>query len=164
MSKKFPTDEFYFLEPHGGRHRARRTKRDRAREFVRILVVAAITGTIGLGGLKLIDSGVQFDGSGLPTASAAAEVVTVGVTVLDATDTDGLASSTAQKLVDAGWNVLTADNLNDGAAHDVTVVYISSEDNRSDAKKLLRTIGKYSIEVSTKYTDPITVVLGPDFK
>ena len=164
MSKKFPTDEFDFLEPHGGRHRARRTKRDRAREFVRVLVVAAIVGTIGLGGLRILDSGVQFDGSGLPTASAASEVVTVGVTVLDSTDTDGLASSTAQKLVDAGWNVLTADNLNDGAAHDVTIVYIASEDNRSDAKKVLRTIGKYSIEVSSNYTDPITVVLGSDFK
>ncbi len=164
MSKKFPTDEFDFLEPHGGRHRARRTKRDRVREFTRILVVAAVTGTIALGGLKIIDSGVQFDGSGLPTASTVAEVVSVGVAVLDASGTDGLASSTAQKLVDAGWRVLTADNLNDGAAHETTVLYIASEDNRSDAKKVLRTLGKYSIEVSESYTDPITVVLGSDFK
>jgi hypothetical protein len=164
MSKKFPTDEFDFLEPHGGRHRARRTKRDRAREFTRILVVAAVAGIIGLGGLRIIDSGVQFDGSALPTASAAAEVISVGVTVLDSTDTDGLASSTAQKLVDAGWNVLTADNLNDGLTRETTIVYIASEDNRSDAKKVLKTLGKYSIEVSSSYTDPITVVLASDFK
>lgn len=164
MSKKFPTDEFDFLEPHGGRHRARRTKRDRFREFARILVVAAVAGIIGLGGLRIIDSGVKFDGSALPTASTAAEVVSVGVTVLDSTDTDGLASGTAQKLVDAGWNVLTADNLNEDITRETTIVYISSEDNRSDAKKVLKTLGKYSIEVSSGYTDPITVVLGSDFE
>ena len=164
MSKKFPTDEFDFLEPHGGRHRARRTKRDRAREFTRILVVAAVAGILGLAGLRIIDSGVKFDGSALPTASTAAEVVSVGVTVLDSTDTDGLASTTAQKLVDAGWNVLTADNLNDGLTQENTILYIASEDNRSDAKKILKSLGKYSIEVSSSYTDPITVVLGSDFK
>jgi hypothetical protein len=164
MSKKFPSDEFDFLEPHGGRHRARRTKRDSAREFARILVAAAIVGTIGLGGLRILDSGVQFDAPSLPTASAASQVVTVGVTVLDATDTDGLASSTAQKLVDDGWNVLTADNLNDQTSLQKTTIYISGEENRSAAKKILKTLGNFSIEISASFADPITVVLGSDFK
>ncbi len=164
MSKKFPTDEFDFLEPRGGRHRARRTKRDRAREFSRILVVAAITGAIGLVGLRILDSGVEFNGAALPSASSTAQVVSVGVTVLDTTGTDGLASSTAQKLIDAGWNVLTADNLDDALAPDKSVIFIASEENRSAAKKIMKTLGNFSIDISTSYSDPITVILGSDFK
>jgi len=164
MAKKFPNDEFDFVTPGGGRHRARRTKRDRVREFVRVLVAAAAVAGLGLFGLRILDSGVKFDISTAPTTSSVVNLTTVGVTVLDSTDAAGLASKVAHKLLDAGWNVLTADNLSDGTKHETTIVYISDEANRSEAKRLLKTLGKFAIETSDAYSDPITVVLGPDFK
>lgn len=165
MPKKFPTDEFDFVEPHGGRHRARRTKRDRARELLRVTVVAAVVAGLAFFTLRVIDNGVKFDSGSTPTVSAFADPLkSTGVTVLDSTQADGLASKVAHKLLDAGWNVLTADNLSDGSRHDSTIVYVSSDAYKAAATSLLRTLGKYSVQVDGTFGDPITVVLGPDYK
>jgi hypothetical protein len=165
MPKKFPTDEFDFVEPHGGRHRARRTKRDRAKELLRVTVVAAVVAGLAFFTLRVIDNGVKFDSGSTPTMSAFADPLkTTGVTVLDSTQADGLASKVAHKLLNAGWNVLTADNLSDGASHKSTIVYVSASTFKPAATSLLRSLGKYSIQVDATYSDPITVVLGSDYK
>ncbi len=165
MPKKFPIDEFDSVAPHGGRHRARRTKRDRARELLRVAVVAAVVAGLGFFSLRLIDNGVKFDSGSTPTVSAFADPMKqTGVTVLDSTQANGLASKVAHKLLDAGWNVLTADNLSDGASHKTTIVYVSASTYQPAATSLLRTLGKFEVQVSATYSDPITVVLGSDFK
>jgi len=87
-----------------------------------------------------------------------------GVTVLDSTQAVGLASKVAHKLLNAGWNVLTADNLSDGTSHKATIVYVSASTFKPAAVSLLRSLGKYSIQVDATYGDPITVVLGSDYK
>ena len=165
MPKKFPIDEFDSVEPHGGRHRARRTKRDRARELIRVFAVAAVVAGVAFISLRVIDQGVKFDSGSTPTQSAIADPMkATGVTVLDSTQQDGLASKVAHKLLDAGWNELTADNLSDGSSHTTTIVYVSASTYEPAAKSLLGSLGKYSVQVDGKYADPITVVLGSDFK
>jgi hypothetical protein len=167
MAQKFPKDEFDSATDHGGRHRARRTKRDRVREFVRVLVAATLVGLSGIIGLKIIDGSVVIDPSELvqPSPSAStSSVKATGVTVLDATGQDGLASKVAHKLLDEGWNVLTADNLDSASVPEKTQVLISSPQFEAASKSLLKTLGDYEVQVSVGYSDPITVVLGKDFK
>lgn len=166
MTQKFPSDEFDSAPAHGGRHRARRTKRDRVREFMRIMAVAAIFGFIALIGLRIADGSVVINPADLidPSPVATSSVKTTPVTVLDATSQPGLASKVAHELLDAGWNIMTADNLVITDPVSQTVIYISSADFESASKSLKKTLGNYSVEVSGLYADPITVVLGDDFK
>lgn len=165
QAKKFPTDVFDSAPEHGGRHRARRTKRDRFREFTRVIVVAASVAALGLVALRVVDSSVQFDIGTLPTAAPVTNTAPApGVTVLDATDAAGAASKLAHDLLDAGLNVLTADNYSGETEVSNTVLYISEEKYRTVAKKALKTMGKYPIEVSTDFVDPVTVIIGSDFK
>ncbi len=166
MSQKFPTDEFDSAPAHGGRHRARRTKRDRVREFLRIMAVAAIFGFVALIGLRIADGSVVINPADLidPSPAVTSTVKSTPVTVLDGTAQVGLASKVAHQLLDAGWNVITADNLNPVSPVTETKIFISNEEFESATKTLVKTLGKYSVEVSGQYSDPITVVLGDDFK
>lgn len=166
MAQKFPSDEFDSVPPHGGRHRTRRTKRDRIREFFRVMAVSAIVGVIAIFGLKIADGSVALNPADLiaPSASSTTSVKSTGVTVLDGTTQAGLASKVAHSLLDAGWNVLTADNLNAASETTTTTVYISSEQFQAASKSLLKNLGDYKVEVSGNYPDPITVVLGTDYK
>jgi len=166
MSQKFPTDEFDSVAPHGGRHRTRRTARDGVREFFRLMAASAAVGAIAIIGLKVADGSVQLNPADLisPSASTGTTVKSTPVTVLDGTARVGLASKVAHSLLDAGWNVLTADNLSATAEVKTTKVYIGSADLESASKTLLKTLGNYAVEVSGTYADPITIVLGSDFK
>ena len=166
MSQKFPSDEFDSAPPHGGRHRARRTKRDRVIEFLRVMAVAAIFGFVALFGLRIADGSVVINPADLidPSPVATSTVKSTPVTVLDGTSQVGLASKVAHELLDAGWNVITADNLNPTAPIAETKIYITSQDFDAATKTLVKTLGKYSVEVSGQYADPITVVLGDDYK
>ena len=167
MAQKFPKDEFDSATVHGGRHRARRTKRDRVREFVRVLLAATVVGLCSIIGLKIVDGSVVIDPSELVQASPSASTSSVkatGVTILDATGQTGLASQVAHDLLDAGWNVLTADNLADSPVPEKTQVLISSPQFEAASKSLLKTLGDYEVQVSVNFSDPITVVGGADFK
>lgn len=164
-SKTFPTDELDSLAPHGGRHRARRTSRDRVREFIRVLAAAAIVAGLGLFALRLVDSSVQFDIGTLPTAAPVSNLNTSpGVTVLDNSDADGAASTLAHKLLDKGLNVLTAANYTSSTAVENTVILISDEQYRSVARKVVKIMGNYPIQVTAEFVDPVTVVIAEDYK
>jgi len=115
----------------------------------------------------------------------------LGVTVIDATAQAGLASKVAHSLFDAGWNVLTATNLvllpklTDGSPAptatsaptpaatsggtseqpgDTTTVFVTTTAAQSAANQLLKTLGNFKVVQSNQYQDPITVVLGNDYK
>jgi hypothetical protein len=167
MPQKFPKDEFDSAPAHGGRHRARRTKRDRVREFLRVLIAASVVGLSAIVGLKIVDGSVVIDPSELIIASPSSSTSSVkltGVTVLDATGQSGLASKVAHKLLDAGWNVLTADNLATDGVPAKTQVLVSSPQFEAASKTLLTTLGDYEVVVSAGYADPITIILGADYK
>lgn len=162
MSKKFPLDEFDQLPAHGGRHRIRRTGVDRAREFFRYMIMAVVVASTGFVALTWADSGNIFNGSVPKPTVAADSTKGYPIAVLDATETDGVAGDLGHKILDAGWTVVSAADAEDKA--DKTVVYYSNVDYQATAKELLAVVGKYPLELSTDYSDAITIVLGADYK
>jgi hypothetical protein len=85
-------------------------------------------------------------------------------TVYDGAGKVGLAGTVARKLLDKGWNVVTAANNPLGVAATKTVIYINSASLNDAAKAMVSDLGNYSIEVSNHFIDPITVVLGSDYQ
>jgi hypothetical protein len=172
MAKKFPVDEFDLAPLSGGRHRLRRNAANGFLEFVSITVATGLVLTAGFYAFNSFSpSGVLPNNN--PSSSATTAVVIsrgggVGVSVLDASGSQGLASSVAHKLLDAGWNVFAAADLvdpkNKKATQKVTVLYVQSEDLRSKAEALKGDLGSFDIVVSATYLDPITVVLGKDYQ
>jgi hypothetical protein len=162
MSKKFPLDEFDNLPAHGGRHRIRRTGLDRVREFLRIMLFAVVVAGVGFFALTWADSSNIFQGS-VPKPTAAADVTKgYSVTVLDGTETDGLAGTLGHKILDAGYTIVTADNAANKAAK--TEIYYSNVDYKATAQALTAIVGKYPLKLSTQYPDAITIVLGADYQ
>lgn len=162
MSKKFPLDEFDQLPAHGGRHRIRRTGVDRTREFFRYMAMSVIVASTGFFALTWADSGNIFNGS-VPKPTATAES-TKGypITVLDATGSEGIAGELGQKILDSGWTVVAAADVDESS--DKTVIYFSNVDFQETARELIAIVGKYPLELSTDYTDAVTIVLGEDYK
>ena len=169
MAKKFPIDEFDSVLQHGGRHRARRTAKDRIVEWVRLFSAAVLVAAVSYGALKFVENSSVFNGylpsggsSAAPTAASLPEVV-----VLDGGGHD-FAGAAAQILKTAGFNVKQASTLVDAdknpVAIETTVVVITDELFRADAIKLAAQVGTEAIVVSPEFKGPITVVLGKDYK
>ncbi len=167
MSQKFPSDEFDAVEPHGGRHRERRTAKHRLIEWVRIFVAAALVAGAGYGVLKIVDNASMYTGDiSFGTASQAPAITDPGVNVLDGKVGD-LGVKVGEALKAAGFNVLTAINLVDKDDNLIKVkatkIFITDEAFTAEASDLAKAIGDYPIEISTEYVGPITLVLGEDF-
>jgi hypothetical protein len=169
MAKKFPIDEFDSATVHGGRHRARRTAKDRVLEWLRIFVAAALVAGIGYGSLKFIENSSVFDGylpssNSSPSASVDARPAVV---VLDGGKKDQ-AAKVGQLLKDSGFNVTGASKLVDANKKPIliqtTVVTITDELFRSDAESIAAKIGNPEVVVSPEFAGPITVVLGSNYK
>ena len=73
MAKKFPLDEFDSATVHGGRHRARRTAKDRVLEWIRIFVAAALVAAAAdaLPAGWVVVASEAFESSGLVSTLAA---------------------------------------------------------------------------------------------
>ena len=170
MAQKFPIDEFDSVVAHGGRHRAKRTAKDRLFEWFRIFIAATVVAGSAYVGLNLVENASVFNGEiSSPTPSATiAATVDPGVTVLDASGQAGLAAKVAHLLLDAGFNVLTAANAvdveNQPVEAEKTIIFINDEAAKAEATKVAAKLGKYSVEISTNYPGPITVFLGTDYK
>jgi hypothetical protein len=187
MAQNFPKDAFDSVTDVGGRHRAKRTVGSRFVSFSRYAGVAAVLSAAAVVALNLSSDNSIFSGNvgaKNSTQSQSFNSGGVGVTVIDATEQKGLATKVAQSLYDAGWNVLTATNLNapgatvvqpglnfDGTPRvpaatvpETTIVYASNATAQSAAQSVLKTLGNYKVVVSATYADPVTIVLGSDFK
>ena len=169
MAKKFPIDEFDSATVHGGRHRARRTAKDRILEWIRIFVAAALVAGAGYGTLKLVENSSVFDGY-LPTGNSSPSASVDArpeVVVLDG-GTKDLAGKAGQLLKDAGYNVTGASKLVDADKKPIkietTVVTITDELFRADAEAIAAKIGSPAVVVSPEFKTPITVVLGTNYK
>lgn len=166
MAKNFPEDEFDPVAPAPGVRRARQSGLSKFLEFTAYFAVSGIVAGGALFGFQSF-----FGGSGLNVGAltennrVAVDAIRINeTTILDGVGKTGLASSVAHKLLDKGWNVVTAANVQEGLKVEKTVIYINSNDLQDAAKTLVGDLGNYGIEVSNQYFDPITVVLGPDFK
>jgi hypothetical protein len=162
MAKKFPIDEFDKLPPHGGRHRIRRTASVRVREFFGYMLAAAVIASVGFFALTWADSSNIFSGTVQTVAEPGDPLKANAITVLDATGEDGVAGTLAHKLLDKNWKVVAADNAVSEA--DETTIFINASTLTPAAEELIKDLGKYPISVSAEYTDPITVLIGKDFK
>jgi hypothetical protein len=168
MAKKFPIDEFDSATVHGGRHRARRTAKDRIVEWLRVFIAAAVVAGAGYGTLKFVENSSVFDGY-LPTgnASPSASVDSrPAVVILDGGGKD-LAGKAGQLLKDAGYNVTGASTLVDADKKPIkietTVVTITDELFRADAESIAGKIGSPEVVVSPEFAGPITVVIGSNY-
>ena len=166
MSENFPTDEFDQVAPATGVRRKRRSGGSKFLEFVTIFSVSAVVAGGGLFGYQTFFSGSSIDVSAISdNGKTVTDPIRINeTTVFDGVGKDGLAGTVAHKLIDKGWNVVTASNLPLGSTADKTVIYINSDKLQDAAKKLVGDLGSYAIEVSNQYIDPITVVIGSDYK
>ena len=166
MSENFPTDEFDQIAPAAGVRRKRRSGGSRFLEFLSIFSISAVVAGGGLFGYQTFFSGSSVDVSAISdNGKVVSDPIRINeTTVFDGVGKDGLAGTVAHKLMDKGWNVVTASNLPDGVIADKTVIYINSDKLQDAAKKLVGDLGSYAIEVSNQYIDPITVVIGSDYK
>jgi hypothetical protein len=170
MPKQFEPDEFDRAPEHGGRHRIRRTGSTRVREWFMVFAVSALVTVVGFFGFKIIGDSNTFRAI-VPTDKVAEPQVpgTIGpgVTVIDATSANDLASGAAAKLLEAGFNVLTARNLdtlrNPGSAS-ISAVYIKAGTDSNTANQVAAKLGGLKVVTADKFDDPITVVLGTSYK
>ena len=185
MAKKFPIDEFDRVTAPGGRHRQPRTTIVRLKSFAGYAVTAAAISALVITGLSLTALNTELTG-GTGVAQANNHDLDkfkssgLGVTVLDASNRAGLATQVANELAAAGWNIQAAANLivpADPLAPPVpigqptpvptlpkTVVYVSQEQLVPTAKDAFANLGNLEVKVTATYPDPITIVLGSDFK
>ena len=188
MAQNFPKDAFDSVTDAGGRHRAKRTVASRFVSFTRYAAVSATLALAAIVALNFNSDTSVFSGTlgnqNTSTQTRSFKSGGVGVTVIDATETKGLATKVAQKLFDSGWNVLSAVNqfapgatiakpgLNlDGTpiapvavTPETTVVYASSAASQGAAQKVLNELGSYQLVISASYADPVTIDLGSDFR
>jgi len=187
MAKNFPTDEFDSVGTVGGRHRAKPSAGTRLLSFTRYASVTLALSVAGILTLDVISGSTTFTDvitrGTTNTGQAGFNANGLGVTVIDGTDKAGLASKVAHSLFAAGWNVLTATNsvllpkITDAqpatpapapasgeGAGAKTMVYVTTAQAQSAAAQLLKTLGTYEVVQSNQYADPITVVLGNDYK
>lgn len=170
MAKKFPADEFDSVDGVGGLHRAKVTPGHRLLASLKYIAATGIITTAGIFGLNVFTQSATYTGTvNDPSTTTVQPVVEkyegdgVGIAVVDATGKNGRAMKVAQQILDAGWNVYGASNAVFGEANK-TVVYLNNESVKDAATTLLKTIGEYPIKVSGVYPDPITVIVGKDYK
>jgi hypothetical protein len=111
------------------------------------------------------------DGSDAPTTPAEtvapADPATVDpdvttITVLNGTDTSGLAGQASLALAETGWTVAGQGNADGTVA--VTVVYYADAADEAVARGVARDLGTTTVELSDAFPDSsVTAVLGDDY-
>lgn len=166
MAENFPQDEFDQVAKAPGIRRARRSGGSKFLEFVTYFSISAVIAGGGLFGYQTFFGGSSIDVNTLSdNGKVASDPIRINeTTIYDGVGQVGLAGTVAHKLIDKGWNVVTAANVPSGLKADKTVIFINSDKLQDAAKKMAGDLGNYEIQVSTQYLDPITVVLGSDYK
>jgi hypothetical protein len=168
MAQNFPQDEFDQVAPAPGRRRQQASGGKKFLEFVSYFSISAVLAGGGFFGYQTFFGGgtkLDFNAFNTPAPKPSVDELRINETkVVDGVGQDGLAGIVARKLIDKGWNVVTAANSDAGVSVSNTVIYINSAQLNDAAKALTGDLGNYTIEVSNQYIDPITVVLGADYK
>ena len=93
-----------------------------------------------------------------PTTTGPADR-TAPVTVLNGTRTSGLAGKAATALRAAGWTV----SVGNGRSSAPTTVYYAAAGQQAAAQTLVADLGVGVVEQSSRYSSPLTVLLGTDY-
>ncbi len=142
-----------------GRHRARKTARER---WIEVLWLVAASAVLSTGGFL----GLQYAVGTIATPAPAKIIVngvdiTIPITVMDGTGTRKYAASVGQLLLDANYVVPYSRTLDNQLPK--TLIRIQSEDYRALAKRLQLILGTIPISVNADAKYPIEVRLGLDF-
>ncbi len=162
MAKDKPTDSLDLLDAdyeHVGRHRARKTAKDRWVELAWLTFASVLLSAGGYYGLQY---GVAQLSSPQPTHKIVNGIdISTPITVIDATGTRKYGSSMGQLLLDAGLVVPYTRYL------DITLtassIHIQDESYRPLAKKIVKLLGNMKIVLKPKAKYPIEVRLGKGF-
>jgi len=160
MTKK--TDALDLLKPdfeQVGRHRARKTAKERWIELLWLVVASAVLSAGGFMGLQYAVSTIATPAP-KPTIVKGIDI-SVPITVIDGTGTRKYASSIGQLLLDANYVVPYSRTLDMDLPK--TQIVIQKEDYRALANRIQLILGQLPIEVNADSKYPIEVRLGTDF-
>ena len=144
---------------HVGRHRARRTAKERWTDLAALSLASVILSTAGYFGL-------QYASDALTHPQATKHIVngvdfSTPITVIDASGTRKYASSIGQMLLDAEMVVPYSRTIEQEI--ELSSVYIQKEEYRPLALRIQNIIGKLPIKVVSDAKYPIEVRMGKDF-
>jgi hypothetical protein len=159
-------DEFDTVSGVGGKHLAPKRALDYIISFLSLTLISALIASGGLLGLRLWDSSLIFTDSMSEEEENPANVPQVEVAIVDGTNT-GLATEIGESLTEVGWNIISTVSLSDldpnlGPSPS-TLIFISSEEYRPAANRLLGRFPGIPVELSSQFVDPITVLIGTDY-
>lgn len=193
---KLPTDRFDALPAQPSRTGAHRGPKVKGRGWITFAWAALATGVIVLAGviyMGVINNSIQFSSilSGqtqtatpTPTPTATVEPVTnpeLSVTILNGTETPGLAGQVGDAMREAGWatigstanasasdftttTVYYSDPANEGAALGLANALLAKAVADAEAQGITLDLTEVRIEQSEQFPGaPLTVVLGADF-
>lgn len=162
MAKVKVTDALDLEKPdyaHVGRHRARKTAKDRWIELSWLTLATVILSSSGYIGLQVA---VKAMSNPMPTQRIVNGIdLNVPITVIDASGTRDYASRVGQMLLDDTLVVPYSRTLDFTFA--TSSIDIQKEDYRALAKRIQKVVGKLPIVVDIKAKYPVEVRLGTDF-
>lgn len=162
MARKKKADSLDLLKPdfrHVGRHRARRTAKDRWLEFFALALASVL---LSGGGYLGLQSAMSSIATPTPTKNVVNGVdLNTPITVIDGTGTRKYAMRIGQQLQDAKFVVPYSRTLEIDLPR--TLITIQKEEFRALAKRIQRVIGKLPIVVKADAKYPIEVRLGLGF-
>lgn len=108
------------------------------------------------------DSATSSSASASASSSAAATVnYAVSISVLNATNTAGIAASAKSTLTKAGWTSVTSGNAT--AIQKESVVTYANAANKSTAKAIAKAVGIDSVKLDASISTDIVVTLGTEY-
>jgi len=162
MARKKKADAIDLLQPdykHVGKHRARRTAKDRWIEFFALALASVLLSGGGYFGLQ---SAISALATPTPTKNVVNGVdLSTPITVIDGTGTRKYAMRIGQQLQDAKLVVPYSRTLD--MTLDQTSITIQKEEFRALAKRIQLIIGKLPIVVKAEAKYSIEVRLGLGF-
>ena len=160
MAKK--TDALDLLKPdyeQVGRHRARKTARQRWAEVLWLAIASAV---LSAGGYYGLNYSVEKAATPTPTKIVVKGIdISVPITVIDGTGTRKYAVSIGQVLQDANYVVPYSRTLDSMLPK--SLISIQKEDYRRLARRIQLVLGKLPIVLTPDAKYPIEVRLGQDF-
>lgn len=144
---------------HVGRHRARKTAKDRWIEVAWLALASVLLSGSGWFGLNYLAAQTA---NPQPTHHVVNGIdLSVPITVIDATGTRKFGASIGQTLLDAGLVVPYTRYLD--LTLSASSIHIQNESDRPLAKKIVKLLGKMKIVVKKDAKYPIEVRLGKGF-
>jgi len=162
MAKDKPVDAFDLLDAdfeHVGRHRARKTAKDRLVELAWLALASVLLSGSGWFGLNYLAAQTA---NPQPTHVIINGVdMSIPITVIDESGTRKYGAATGQTLLDAGLVVPYTRYLKQTLPS--SIINIQDESYRALAKKIVKVLGNMKIVLKTGAKYPIEVRLGQDY-